>query len=185
MVAAGATSADLAILEKYRGQQLQKIVDDQTSSLRDLQKTLNGDASGKTGYALLQDSLAEYSKLQADMKAGVAVDNDDLVSAAQDVLSRAGSTYGTATSQYQSIVSMLKADTANAISSTEARVQASQDAATKAQAEWLEEQRLANVEATKQTALLTQLVAAAASGNGSGSTSMWKYVNGSAQGSMA
>lgn len=175
----GATADDLAQVERYRSIQLDKIIADQTSSLRDLQKTLSGEGSGRTVLQRLNSSLDEYAGYQADLASGKSIDNDAFASLANEIFGLAGSAYGTSTGQFQSILSMLKSDNAAAISATEDRVMASQDAAAAAQQKLVEqnaaaaqqrdqllaEQAKANALSAEQNALLRELVARGGLGN--------------------
>ena len=175
----GATAEDLSNVERYRQVQLDKIIADQTSSLRDLQKTLSGEGSGRTVLQRLNSSLDEYAGYQADLASGKSIDNDAFASLANEIFGLAGSAYGTSTGQFQSILSMLKSDNAAAISATEDRVMASQDAAAAAQQKLVEqnaaaaqqrdqllaEQAKANALSAEQNALLRELVARGGLGN--------------------
>lgn len=175
----GATATDLANVERYRQVQLDKIIADQTSSLRDLQKTLSGEGSGRTVLQRLNSSLDEYAGYQADLANGKSIDNDAFASLANEIFGLAGSAYGTSTGQFQSILAMLKSDNAAAISATEDRVMASQDAAAAAQQRLVEqsaaaaqqrdqqlaEQAKTNALTAEQNALLRELVAKGGLGN--------------------
>lgn len=190
----GATAEDLSNVERYRTIQLDKIIADQTSSLRALQKTLNGEGSGKTVLQRLNSSLDEYAGYQADLASGQSIDNDAFASLANEIFGLAGSAYGSSTGQFQSILSMLKSDNAAAISATEDRVMASQDAAAAAQQRLVEqnaaaaqqrdqqlaEQAKANALSAEQNALLRELVARGGLGNAFVNALGSSYTNGQA-----
>ncbi|MDF0540745.1 hypothetical protein PX699_00180 [Sphingobium sp. H39-3-25] len=158
MVAAGASASDLADVERYRSVQLAKLVEEQTSSLRDLQKTLNGEGSGATVMQRLNADLAEYAGYQANIEAGNAVDNDAYAKLANEIFGLAGDAYGTSTSQFQDIRSMLSSDTAAAIGTTTDRVTAAQDAALAAQQAAVDAAQQQVVEQSKTNSYLAMLV---------------------------
>ncbi len=183
----GATAEDLSNVERYRSIQLDKIIADQTSSLRDLQKTLNGEGSGRTVLQRLNSSLDEYAGYQADLAAGKSIDNDAFASLANEIFGLAGSSYGTSTGQFQSILSMLKSDNAAAISATEDRVMASQDAAAAAQQRLVEQNTAAAqqrdqqlAEQAKTNAYLAELLARGGLGNAFVNALGSSYTNGQA-----
>ncbi|QJR01957.1 hypothetical protein HH800_06930 [Sphingobium yanoikuyae] len=183
----GATATDLANVERYRQVQLDKIIADQTSSLRDLQKTLNGEGSGRTVLQRLNSSLDEYAGYQADLASGKSIDNDAFASLANEIFGLAGSAYGSSTGQFQSILSMLKSDNAAAISATEDRVMASQDAAAAAQQKLVEQSAAAAQQRDQQTmelaaikAYMAELVARGGLGNAFVNATGSSYVNGQA-----
>ncbi|MGJ8480837.1 tape measure protein [Sphingobium yanoikuyae] len=182
----GATAEDLSNVERYRQVQLDKIIADQTSSLRDLQKTLQGEASGKTVMQRLNESMAQYAGYQADLAAGKTIDNDALASLSQEILGLAGN-FGTATSQYQSVIKMLDEGASAAISATEDRVMASQDAAAAAQQKLVEQSAAAAqqrdqqlAEQAKTNAYLAELLARGGLGNAFVNATGSSYVNGQA-----
>lgn len=183
----GATAEDLSNVERYRQVQLDKIIADQTSSLRDLQKTLNGEGSGKTVLQRLNASLSEYAGYQSELAAGKSIDNDAFANLANEIFGLAGSAYGTSTGQFQSILSMLKSDNAAAISATEDRVMASQDAAAAAQQKLVEQSAAAAqqrdqqlAEQAKTNAYLAELLARGGLGNAFVNALGSSYVNGQA-----
>ncbi|WP_223177774.1 hypothetical protein [Sphingobium sp. KCTC 72723] len=109
MKKAGATSAELGSLEEYRSLKLKEILDDQLSGLTETMKQLNGSASGKTPFALLQEDLKGLDKFRATIASGGTVNSDEFNSLVQTVMGELGDVYGTNTKQYQDAFTDLKA----------------------------------------------------------------------------
>lgn len=112
---AGATSAELANVEKYRSLKLKEILDNQLSDFNDTLKLLKGDASGKSPYALLQEDLAAMDKMRQTLASGGTVDSAAFNNLAQEIISGAGNVFGTQTKGYQDILGDLTSLTQAAI----------------------------------------------------------------------
>lgn len=121
MIKIGAASTDLAKLEEYRALKMKAIMEEQTSGFRDLLKNLNGDGGGVTALSQLTSNMAEFNKYRADIAAGKTVDQSKFVELANSILSGANSVYGANTSEFQSIIAMLKNATNGAVGLAEAR----------------------------------------------------------------
>lgn len=115
MKKAGATSAELANVEKYRSLKLKEILDDQLADFNDTLKLLKGEASGKSPFALLQEDLSAMDKFRETLASGGTVDSAAFNKLAQSIISGAGNVYGTQTKSYQDIFGNLTALTESAI----------------------------------------------------------------------
>jgi hypothetical protein len=107
MTAAGATTEELNSITTYRELKLKQILDDNLSGLKDFQKALSGEGSGITDLNRLNTDLQKFSQMQADLAAGKDVKKDDFTALGQEIFQLAGSVYGTSTSAFQTIRSML------------------------------------------------------------------------------
>lgn len=121
MLKIGASSTDLAKLEEYRGLKMKAALEEQTSGFRDFLKNLNGDGGGVTALSQLTTNMAEFEKYRQDIAAGKSVDQSKYVDLANSILSGANSVYGTNTTDFQNVVSMLKDATNGAVGLVEAR----------------------------------------------------------------
>lgn len=108
MKAAGASAADLANVEQYRSIKLKEILDDQLSGFKDTMEQLNGSASGKSPYALLQEDMKELDAFRSTIASGGSVDSNEFNSLVQTIMGELGDVYGTNTKQYQDIFADLK-----------------------------------------------------------------------------
>lgn len=116
MVKLGAGTEDMAKLEDYRSKKLNAALKEQVSGFQDLLDQLNGDAGGFSDYAQLQTNLGKFKSFQADIAAGKSVDQNAFTALGNDILSKAGSSLGTNTKDYQDIVALLRGTTSGAIS---------------------------------------------------------------------
>lgn len=115
MRAAGATTAELSNVERYRQLALKEILDQELESLQDFRKSLSGEGSGITALNRLKTAQAEFKAMQADIAAGKTVDNDKFVELGATIFQLAGEVYGTSTSAFQQIRNDLIAATDGAI----------------------------------------------------------------------
>lgn len=160
MTDAGATTTELANAERYRQLQLDAVLKDQLSSLTDLKKFLTGEGSGKTGLARLTDDLSEFQQYKSDIGAGKTIDKDAFSSLAQEINNLAGSVYGTSTSQFASINSMLLDATNGAIDSVTNEFNDLTAQAIKTQTDTLSAQLAVNNDLLAQQLAATQAMAA-------------------------
>jgi hypothetical protein len=107
MSSLGATTEELAKVNEYEQLKLKSALDEQLSTLRDLQKFLSGEGSGKTDYQRLLDDMNKLQGLKADIAAGKTVDQSALNDLVREIDSLAGSVYGTAGPQFQDILTQL------------------------------------------------------------------------------
>lgn len=128
MTTIGASSSDLAKLEEYRGLKMKAALEEQTSGFRDLLKSLNGDAGGVTALNQLNSSLSEFEKYRTDIAAGKTVDQSKFVDLASSIANLNGQVNGSNTTDFQSIVSMLKTATNGAVGLVEAKFNPAQAA---------------------------------------------------------
>tara|TARA_R110000787_G_scaffold283264_1_gene395845 strand:+ start:5084 stop:9007 length:3924 start_codon:yes stop_codon:yes gene_type:complete len=108
MKAAGASAADLANVEQYRSIKLKEILDDQLSGFKDTMEQLNGSASGKSPFALLQEDMKELDAFRSTIASGGSVDSNEFNSLVQTIMGELGDVYGSNTKQYQDIFADLK-----------------------------------------------------------------------------
>ena len=122
MTSFGATAEELNKLEQVLQSRLKKAMDEQLSSLRDLQKSLFGEGSGLTAVSRLSRAMSDY-ELQRRSIGGEGFDQAAFSAAGQAVFEIAREVFGTATPEFQAIRQRLIEDTAAAISGVESRFQ--------------------------------------------------------------
>jgi hypothetical protein len=115
MVAVGASTTDLTKLDQYRAAKLDEVFKDQVSGFQSLLDDLNGNGGGVTALNQLTANLSKLDTYKADLAAGKTVNQDDFTALAQSIIGGAGDVYATNSTQYQDIVSQLKALTSGAI----------------------------------------------------------------------
>lgn len=115
MIAAGATSSELAKVEEYRRLKLDQMLKDQLSGLNDFRKTLFGEGSGVSALNRLMAAQNEFAKYQATIASGGNIDQNEFTRIGQEVFDLARSVYGTSSSQFQAIRQALIAATDGAI----------------------------------------------------------------------
>ncbi len=115
MVAVGASTTDLTKLDQYRAAKLNEVFKEQVSGFQSLLDDLNGNAGGVTALNQLTSNMGKLDTFKQDLAAGKTVNQDDFTALAQSIISGAGDVYATNSSQYQDIVSQLKALTSGAI----------------------------------------------------------------------
>lgn len=103
----GATSTELADIEKYRSLKLKEALESQIDSLKSFRDVLNGDGSGVTSLNRLNSKMAEFDKYRSDIAAGTTVDQDKFTKLGQEIFQLSSGIYGSSTAQYQSIRGML------------------------------------------------------------------------------
>lgn len=116
---AGATSEEYAQLEQLRTLKLQDIIEEQTSGLRDILDTLNGEASGKSAMALLAEDMATFKSYQADALAGKQVDQTAYATLVDKILGNGQSVYGANSKEYQALIADLKSTTSGFLTNVE------------------------------------------------------------------
>ena len=92
----------------------------ETSTLRDILKELNGEAGGASPLALLTRDMAEFAKYQTDIAAGKSIDQGEYSNLIGSILDNA-SIYGTNSVEYQNILDQLRGATEGAIENIENR----------------------------------------------------------------
>jgi hypothetical protein len=108
MVKVGASTEDLTKIDDYRTLKLKDALKQQLSSLTDFLAQLRGDGSGVSKLDQLNSKMKEFDALSARVKAGdTSVDQKAFTSLGQSIFGLAGDVYGTATSQFQDIRTML------------------------------------------------------------------------------
>ncbi len=108
MVQVGASTEDLNKIDEYRTKKLDEALKAQLSSVNDFLKVLRGDNSGVSQLNQLNADMAEFNDYKTRIAAGdTSVDQGAFSSLGQDIFNLANSIYGTATSQFQDIRSML------------------------------------------------------------------------------
>ncbi|MFI8666881.1 hypothetical protein ACIGGE_10640 [Qipengyuania sp. NPDC077410] len=117
---AGASAAEWADLEEYRSLKMQELMKQETSTLRDILKELNGEAGGASPLALLTRDMAEFAKYQTDIAAGKSIDQGEYSNLIGSILDNA-SIYGTNSVEYQNILDQLRGATEGAIENIENR----------------------------------------------------------------
>jgi hypothetical protein len=100
MVKNGATSAELANVERSRKTQLDALLKDQLAGLNDLRSYLTGSGSGKTGLALFNDDLAKIANYKSDLDAGKSIDKQAFASLIQEANGLAGDVFGTSSANF-------------------------------------------------------------------------------------
>ena len=178
LVANGATTKDLADLDKWYTEKRKDALDDQLSDLQTFIDALNGDDSGKSSLDLLTQNLTKFQSFQNDLAAGKQVNQSDFTTLGQSIISEAKDVYGTSTSQYQDVLNTLMTAANSAVSNVTTAFNAatsSSDAIAAADA-----QTAATATVAQQTAIsndyLRQILAAIQSGStvvgGGGSVSV-------------
>jgi hypothetical protein len=145
MVSVGASTEDLTKIDTYRDMKLKEALKSQLSSINDFMKALKGEGSGATQVSRLEADMAEFKSYQDRIAAGdSSVDQSAFTSLGQEIFGLAKDVYGTATSQFQDIRSMLTSTSQNLVDNVTAdfnsaagitdatSIVASQDATTKA-----------------------------------------------------
>ncbi len=117
---AGASAAEWANLEEYRSLKMQELMKQETSTLRDLLKDLNGEAGGASPLSLLTRDMADLAKFQTDIAAGKSVDQGEYSDLVGSILDNA-SIYGANSTEYQAIIEKLRGATEGAIENIESR----------------------------------------------------------------
>lgn len=107
MTSLGATTEEIGNVNQYEQLKLKEILDQQLSTLRDLQTFLGGDASGKTDYTRLKEDMTKFGGFKADIAAGKEIDQDAFSALVREISQLAGNVYGTASPQYQDIIKQL------------------------------------------------------------------------------
>jgi hypothetical protein len=115
MLQVGASSEDMAKFEDYRSKKLTAALKEQVSGFQSLLDDLNGDTGGVTALNQLTSNLDKLNAFKSDLAAGKTVDQDAFTSLAQSIMGNAGDVYATNSTQYQDLVSQIKALTGNAI----------------------------------------------------------------------
>lgn len=103
----GATAEELANVTEYRELHLKEILDDNLDSLKQFKKDLSGEGSGVTELNRLNKDLVEFNEMKSDIAAGRTVDQDKFLELGHEIFDLAGSVYGTSTSAFQDLRSML------------------------------------------------------------------------------
>lgn len=127
---AGATTADLAKVEEYRGLKLKAYFDDQISGLTEFRKALDGEGSGVTKYNQLLAKQAEYEAMKSDKAAGKTIDQSKFIEIGQELFGLSREVYGTATSEFQGIRGDLKNTTDGMIATAQSEYEKAMQAAT-------------------------------------------------------
>jgi len=127
LVKNGATATDLANADRWYTIKKKEALDTQLKDLNDFLADLRGEASGKSGFALLTSNLSKFSGFEKDLKAGKTINQGDFTSLGQTILGEAKDIYGTSTSAYAEIVKRLTSASNLAVKNTTS----SFDAATK------------------------------------------------------
>ncbi|MGK2911225.1 MAG: tape measure protein [Sphingobium sp.] len=178
MQKAGASASDLANVERYRQLQLDKILNDQLSSLNDFRASLSGEGSGVSGLDRLNTSLNDFSTMRADVAAGKTLDQDAFTRLGSQIFALAGDVYGTSTSDFQSIRSMLLDATDGAILDVKTDFADATTAAIQQQTTAIvQQQQTTNDQLAVQNDLLRQLIDKTAATKAS-TQSAAQYVNG-------
>jgi hypothetical protein len=108
MKAVGASTTDLSKIEDYRTKKLAESLKSQLSSLNDFMDSLKGEGSGITDLARLNTGLEKFTSMQGRIAAGdTSIDQGEFTKLGQEIFSLAGSLYGTSTSMFQDVRSML------------------------------------------------------------------------------
>lgn len=115
MIAAGATSDELAKVEEYRRLKLDDILKEQLSGFNDFKRSLFGEGTGVSAMNRLLAAQNEFGGMQAVIAGGGTVNQDEFTRVGQDVLGLAREVYGTSSSQFQAIRQALIAATDGAI----------------------------------------------------------------------
>ncbi len=118
MVKVGASSSDLTKLDEYRKIKLDEILKDQTASFRSILADLNGDAGAVSSLDQLTGQLKELDGFKSTLASGKAINQDDFNSLVSKIVDNAGNVYGTNTSDYQGIISLLKSVTQSGLDTT-------------------------------------------------------------------
>ncbi|MFZ4165314.1 tape measure protein [Brevundimonas sp. NPDC058933] len=113
---AGATSAEMAKLEEYKSLKLDALLKDQLSSIYDFRRDLTGEGSGLSAFSRLNTAQSEFAAMDALIRSGGTVDQDEFTRLGQQIFSLAGEVYGTSSSQFQAIRDMLMDATDGVIS---------------------------------------------------------------------
>jgi tape measure domain-containing protein len=126
MIKAGATTAELANVDRYYQEQRKKLLDDSLSQLLDFQDKLNGPGSGVTSVNRLNKMLQELTSFENDIAAGKSIDQSKFTELGSNIFDLARDLYGTATSEFQSIRSRLSAANGGAITNVEEAINTQQ-----------------------------------------------------------
>lgn len=118
MMSNGATTSELANVERLQGLQRKELLTQQLQDFQDFKKELNGEGSGATTLDRLNSKLNEFSGYQSDLAAGKTVDQSAFTSLGQEVFGLARDVYGTATNEFQNIRSTLTSATETAIANS-------------------------------------------------------------------
>jgi hypothetical protein len=117
---AGASAAEWADLEEYRSLRMQELMKQETATLRDILKELNGEAGGMSPLALLQRDMADFATFQAAIAGGQTVNQSEYSDLVSSILDNAA-IYGTNSIEYQNIIDQLRGATEGAIGNIESR----------------------------------------------------------------
>ncbi|WIA55067.1 hypothetical protein N6H05_18800 [Sphingobium sp. WTD-1] len=167
---AGATSEEYAQLEQLRTLKLQDIIKEQTSGLRDILDTLNGEASGKSAMAQLTENMAAFASYQSDALAGKQVDQDAYSTLVDKILNNSQSVYGTNSKEYQALLSDLKSTTTGFLTNVETALGVASTASTSSDVTSVlnSQTNAITTNQTLQTDYLAQILSAIKSGNSAG-----------------
>lgn len=112
MVQVGASTEDLNKIDEYRTLKLKEALKQQLQTVTDFMKTLNGDGSGVSDLSRLTTDLAAFKDYQTKIAAGDStINQQDFANLGNEIFSLAGNVYGTSTSQFQDVRSMLTSAT--------------------------------------------------------------------------
>lgn len=123
----GATTAEISKIERLRTDAIKEALDEQLSGLRSFKELLSGEGSGETSLNRLSRALEAYDKQRA-MIGQADFDQAEFTRLGQEVFGLSRDVFGTSTQQFQDIRQRLIADTAGAISTTEATFNAAAEA---------------------------------------------------------
>ncbi|MHB9879081.1 phage tail length tape measure family protein [Pacificimonas sp. ICDLI1SI03] len=117
---AGATTAELANVEKLYAQERKTVMDQILAPLLDYQRELSGEGSGVTAMDRLNAATERYNQAEVDFKAG-KITGDQFSEAGQERFGLARDVYGTSTREFQSIRQELLADAESALGTARGR----------------------------------------------------------------
>jgi hypothetical protein len=167
---AGATSDEMANVERYKQKKLDDLLKDQLASLNDFRSALNGDGSGVTAINRLMSAQSSFAEYQAKIASGQNIDQDAFTSLGQEIFGLARDVYGTATSEFQTIRQSLLDAANGAITNTTNTVQDSTSQAIQQQTDTIVQQQVIQTDILRQIA--SSLIGGGASyGSAAGSSS--------------
>ena len=112
---AGATAEEYAQMEQLKQLKLKDILEEQTSSFRNILDTLNGEAGGFSSMSQLNSNLAKMGQFRADLAAGKTVDQEKFAALMDSIISGTNDIYGANSSAGQSILSDVRSLTEQAM----------------------------------------------------------------------
>jgi hypothetical protein len=175
---AGASSEEWGKLEELRQLKLKDIMEQQTSSLRNILKDLSGNAGGVSPLAQLTAAMSDLAAYRSDIAAGKQVDQDKFSALVDGILGNAQSLYGLNSTEYQTIVGDIKNLASAAIGNVESAISSTaSDPTTNA----INSQTDAITQNQQlQTDYLAQILSAIRNGSSAGTSTMpgWRAVNG-------